>query len=113
MGGRGLPQSRQEAFPSRSAKQAEYLFQREDAIAASDVDHRGSGTYLTLTEPAEATNSHASQPLSGLQAIDLGGIEGQARQGRAPQRRGEIASPALLLQAPALFEFPIGIILNV
>ncbi len=44
----------------------------------------------------QPTNSHRGQPLSSLQAVDLGGIEGQACQSRAPQRRCEIASPALL-----------------
>jgi hypothetical protein len=41
------------------------------------------------------------------------GIEGQARPGRASQRRCDIASPALLLQPPSLFECAVGIILNV
>src|SRR5205807_9070800 len=68
---------------------------------------------LALPLSAQPTNGHASQPLPGSQPIDLGSIEGQTRQGRAPQHRCEIASPALLLEPPALFEFTIGIILNV
>ena len=47
------------------------------------------------------------------QLIALGSVESQAGQGRAAQGSGEITSPALLLEPPALFEFTIGIILNV
>src|SRR5437868_15551791 len=77
------------------------------------MDHRGSRAQFALMEPPQPPNGHRSQSLSRLQAIDLGGIEGQAGQGRAPQRRREIASPALLLEPRALFEFAIGIILYV
>src|SRR5207302_10890203 len=113
MGGRRRPQSRQETFAGSRPQQTEQFFQREDTSAASDRAHRGSRAQFALVEPPQPPNGYRSQPLSRLQAIDLGGIEGQARQGRAPQCRRKIASPALLLQAPALFEFTIGIILNV
>src|SRR2546425_109892 len=111
--GRRLAYSRQETLPRGRPKHVEQLFQGEDAIAASDIEHCRSTAQLALTVSPQPTNSHRGQPLSSLQAIDLGGIEGQAGQSRASQRRCEIASPALLLEPPALFEFAIRIILNV
>src|SRR5258708_26377248 len=82
-------------------------------MAARNIEPRRSTARLALTLSPQSTNSHRSQPLSSLQAIDLGGIESQAGQGCAPQRRREIPSPALLLEPPALFEFAIRSILNV
>ena len=66
-----------------------------------------------MPEPTQPPNSHGSQLLSGLQAVDLGGVESQTRQRRAAQRSREIASPALLLEPPAFLEFAIDIIFNV
>src|SRR5207302_3566260 len=103
----------QETFARSRSQHIKQFFQGENSIAPGKIEHGWSAAQLTLTQPSQPTNGHRSQPLSGLQAIDLGRIEGQAGQGRAPQRRREIASPALLLEPPALFEFAIGIILNV
>ena len=67
---------------------------------------------MALPLATQPTNGHDSQPLSGLQTINLGGIEGQAGQGGAPEHGSEIASPVLLLQPPAFFEFAEGIIVG-
>src|SRR5205823_12514545 len=113
MGGRSRSHRWQETFARSRSQHIKQFFQGENSRAPGKIDHGWSAAQLTLTEPSQPTNGHRSQPLSGLQAIDLRRIEGQAGERGAPQRCGNIASPALLLEPPALFEFAIGIILNV
>src|SRR5258708_29415950 len=66
-----------------------------------------------MPEPTQPPNAHGGQLLPRLQAIDLRGVESQTRQGDAADCSRQIASPVLFFQAPALFQFAIGIIFNV
>jgi hypothetical protein len=71
------------AAPSTSSSSSK----EKTPVAASDIEHCRSAAQLALTLSPQPTNGHRSQPLSGLQTIDLGGIEGQARKARAPPQR--------------------------
>src|SRR5262249_33807773 len=78
----------------------------------AQVNDRRRRTQRGVVLPAQATDRALGQALPGEQAIDLGGVEGQAGQGEAAVGDGAIAPPALLLQAPALLELAVGVVLD-
>src|SRR5438105_15088518 len=78
IGGRSRSQRWQETFARSRSQHIKQFFQGENSIAPGKIDHGWSAAQLTLTEASQPTNGHRSQPLSGLQAIDLRRIEGQA-----------------------------------
>jgi len=53
---RALCQGRKKTFARGRARQAEQLFQREDTIAARNVDDRRSGAKVPLSETTQASN---------------------------------------------------------
>lgn len=78
-----------------------------------EVDDGRSRAECGTGGASEATDSAtgAGGALSG--AAELGGIEGEARQGEPSEGDGGIAALALALEIPALLEFAVLVVLDV
>ena len=104
---------REQAVTWGVSKDGHQFLEREDGVAALEVDAGRGRAERGAMGASEASDGAAGEggPMAG--AVELGGIEGKAGQSEPRQGDGGIPAPALAFEIPAFFELTELVVLDV